>query len=68
MRSVWFHVSLIMCQQIVDHNCLLLPASVELFDRTELIEQLLIDEPRREQELVVRHELVNNLLFHSFCL
>lgn len=53
MRSVWFHISLVMCEQIVDHNCLLLPASVELFDGAELIEQLLIDEPRREQELVV---------------
>ena len=32
---------------------LLLPASVELFDRTELIEQLLVDQPRCEEEFVV---------------
>lgn len=32
---------------------ILLPASVKLFDRTELVEQLLIDQPRHEEKPVV---------------
>lgn len=47
---------------------LLLPASMELFDRTELVEELLIHQPRHKEKFVVWHELVNNLLFHSFSL
>lgn len=49
------------------HGCLiLLSASVKLFDRTELIEQLLVDQPWHEEKLVVCHELINNLLLHAF--
>lgn len=32
---------------------LLLPASMELFDRTELVEELLIHQPRHEEKFVV---------------
>lgn len=39
---------------------------MKLFDGTELIEQLLIDQPWNEQKFVVRHELINYLLLHSF--
>lgn len=46
--------------------CLLsLPAPVELFDGTELIEELLVDQPRHEEELVVGHELVDDLLLQA---
>lgn len=44
---------------------LLLPASVELFDGTELVEELLVDQPRHEEELVVGHELVDDWLLHA---
>lgn len=40
-------------EKMRNEKMLLLPASVELFDRTELIEKLLIDQPRHEEELVV---------------
>lgn len=43
----------------------LLPASVELFDRTELVEELLVDQPRHEEELVVGHELVDDWLLQA---
>lgn len=46
----------------------LLSASVELFDGTELVEELLVDEPRHQEELIVGHELVDDLLFHAFSL
>lgn len=39
---------------------------MELFDRTELIKELLIDQPWHEEKFVVCHELIDNLLFHSF--
>lgn len=44
---------------------LLLSPSVELFDGTQLVEELLVDQTWCKKELVVRHELINNLLFHS---
>lgn len=45
-----------------------LPAPVELFDRTELIKKLLVDQPRHEEKLVVGHKLVDNLLLQALCL
>lgn len=45
---------------------LLLPASVKLFDGTELIEELLVDQPWHQEEFVVCHELVDYLLLHPF--
>lgn len=43
----------------------ILPASVELFDRTELVEELLVDQPRHQEELVVGHELVDDGLLQA---
>lgn len=44
----------------------LLPASMKLLDGTQFIKELLIDQSRRKEELIVGHELVNYLLFQSF--
>jgi len=38
---------------------------VELFHGTELVEELLVDQPRDQEELVVGHELVDDLLLHA---
>lgn len=38
---------------------------MELFDGTELIEELLVDQPRHEEELVVGHELIDDLLLQA---
>lgn len=47
-------------------KCLfLLPTSVKLLDRTELVEELLVDQPRHEEELVVGHELVDDWLLQA---
>lgn len=43
MYSVWFHILI----------NLLLPASVELFDGTELIKELLINQPWHKEKFVV---------------
>lgn len=44
---------------------ILLPSSVELFNRTQLIKKLLADQPRNLQELVVGDKLVHELPLHS---
>lgn len=46
----------------------LLSSSVELFDRTQLIKKLLVDETWHLQELVVGDKLVHDLSFHPPCL
>ena len=38
---------------------------MELFHRTELIEELLVDQAWNQEEFIVGHELINDLLFHS---
>lgn len=42
----------------------LLPTAVELFNRTQLVEELLIDQSGHQQETVARDKLINGLLFH----
>lgn len=41
---------------------------MELFDRTELVEELLVDQPRHQEELVVGYELVDDGLLQTLCL
>lgn len=44
----------------------LLPPSVELLDRTQLIKQLLVDESWHLQELVVGDKFIHDLPLHTF--
>lgn len=43
----------------------LLATTVELFDWTQLVKELLIDQSWNQQETVARHKLINGLLFQS---
>lgn len=43
----------------------LLPTAVELFDRTQLVKKLLIDQSWHQQETVTRDKLIDGLLFDS---
>lgn len=43
----------------------LLPPSVKLFYRTQLIKKLLVDETWHLQELIVRDKLLHNLSLHT---
>lgn len=52
-----------MCSNIHSEN-VLLPPSVELLDRTQLVKKLLIDQPWHLQELVVGDKLIHDLSLH----
>ncbi len=56
ITSVWFHILIVSDFQKKkkrNYPVLLLSASMELFDGTELIKELLIDQPGNKQKFVV---------------
>lgn len=48
--------------------CHLLPLTVRLLHRTQLLEQPLAGEPGHHEELILGKEVINELLLHFSCL
>lgn len=53
------------CHKDAVFDRVLLSPSVKLLDRTQLIEELLVDQPRNLKKLVVGNKLIQDLTFHA---